>query len=195
MLLDKFIKQYDKANAVLLLEGKREVADSDKDKLIALGTLLAQKTNNMLFRSGNAEGADLLFSRGVAAIAPERLQIVMPYSGHRQKYTLTDNAISLDDINLASEPDIVYHSRSNKKNERLVEQFVSGIKNRNTIKAAYILRDTLKVLGSAQIFPATFAIFYDDVQQPMQGGTGHTMQVCKQNHIPYITQEVWFGWI
>lgn len=195
MLFNEFIKQYDTENAVVLLEGKRAVADKDKEKLFALGKLLAQKTTKMIFRSGNAAGADQYFSAEISTLAPERLQIISPYRGHRKKYKTSDNIISLDDIDIASEPEIIYHSKNNTQNDRLIMHYVSGMKNKNTIKAAYLLRDTLKVLGTAQMLPATFALFYDDLSNPMQGGTGHTMQVCIQNHIPFITQEVWFCWI
>lgn len=72
--------------------------------------------------------------------------------------------------------------------------FVNGKNNRYTIKAAYIIRDTIKVIGTRHIPPATFGIFYDDLTKPMTGGTGHTMKVCEQNKIPYINQTIWFDW-
>ncbi|MBW1660271.1 MAG: hypothetical protein JRJ48_07220, partial [Deltaproteobacteria bacterium] len=58
MTLDQFIDRYDKEGAVVLLEGKRKVPEDDKEKLIALGRLLASRTKKMIFRSGNAQGAD-----------------------------------------------------------------------------------------------------------------------------------------
>jgi len=195
MTLTKFIRLHDKHNAIVLLEGKRNVLDEDKPKLIALGKLLATTTKNMVFRSGNAAGSDQLFSDGVASVDPERLQVITPYSGHRQKSNRAHETISLDEINIVAESDVVYQSKSNKKTKKLIDQFVSGDKNRYSIKAAYILRDTIKAIGAAHIKPATFGIFYDDLGNPKTGGTGHTMNVCEQNKIPIINQSVWFKWL
>ncbi len=50
MTIDQLIADYDFPGSVVLLEGKRDVLDDDKDKLIALGQLLAGKTNHILFR-------------------------------------------------------------------------------------------------------------------------------------------------
>jgi len=195
MTLKEFIKQFDKTNSVVLLEGKRNVREADKEKLTALGRLLASKTKRMIFRSGNAEGSDQLFSDGVTAVDNKRLQVITPFSGHRQKTNQAYYTISLDDINIAAEPEVVYQSKRNKKTEKLIDPFVSGNKNRYTIKAAYIIRDTIKVIGTDEIKPAIFGIFYDDLDNPMSGGTGHTMNICKQNNIPFIDQKIWFKWL
>jgi hypothetical protein len=195
MTLKDFIKKFDKDNSIILLEGKRNVLDADNEKLTALGRLLASRTTKMKFRSGNAEGSDQLFSNGVTEVDNKRLQVITPYSGHRQKTNYAYDTISLDDINIAAEPEVVYQSKSNKKMEKLIDQFVLGDKNRFTIKAAYIIRDTIKAIGTDEIKPATFGIFYDDLDNPMAGGTGHTMKVCEQNNIPIIDQKIWFKWL
>ncbi|MDD3035970.1 MAG: hypothetical protein PHO93_03555 [Candidatus Saccharimonadaceae bacterium] len=36
------------------------------------------------------------------------------------------------------------------------------------------------------IRPATFANFYDVLNNPSSGGMGHNMNVCSQNNIPVI---------
>ncbi len=195
MTLNEFINQFDKSNSIVLLEGKRNVLEADKEKLIALGRLLASTTKYILFRSGNAKGSDQLFSEGVTAVDNTRLQVITPYSGHRQKANQAYSTISLDDINIATEPEVVYQSKGNKKTEKLIDKFVSGDKNSYTVKAAYIIRDTVKAIGTAQIKPATFGIFYDDLEHPKTGGTGHTMKVCEQNNIPIIDQKIWFNWL
>jgi hypothetical protein len=159
--------------------------DADKEKLLALGKLLTTKTSKMIFRSGNAEGADQYFSEGVASIDFKRLQVITPYTGHRQKTNLSYDTISLDDVNILSNPEVVYHSKNNKKTENLIDKFVSGEKNRYTIK----------VLGADDILPATFGIFYDDLGDPQTGGTGHTMNVCSQMNIPFVDQKEWFEWV
>ncbi len=186
MTLKEFIKRFDNDQSIVLLEGKRNVKEADKEKLTVLGKLLATKTSKMIFRSGNAEGSDQLFSEGVSSIDNTRLQVITPYSGHRQKANQAYDTISLDTINIISEPEVVYQSKSNKKTEKLIDQFVSGDKNRYTIKAAYIIRDTIKAIGTIEIKPATFGIFYDDLENPKTGGTGHTMNVCEKNNIPII---------
>ena len=156
---------------------------------------IANHVFTMTFRSGNADGSDQLFADGVTSVDNKRLQVITPYSGHRQKTNQAYETISLDDINIAAEPEVVYQSKSNMKTEKLIDQFVAGKKNRLTIKAAYIIRDKVKVIGANEIKPATFGIFYDDLDDPLNGGTGHTMNVCKQNNIPIIDQKVWFNWL
>jgi hypothetical protein len=193
--LSDFIENYDFEGSVVLLEGKRNVLKIDQPKLKALGALLAQKTRFMKFRSGNSEGADDFFSEGVAAVNIERLEVIVPYTGHRKKNNRAYDTFSLDDIHLAGESDIIYYSKNNKKTEKLIDQFVAGEKNKFTIKAAYIIRDTIKVLGSEKIRPASFGVFYDDLKSPIQGGTGHTIDVCIKNKIPTVNQTTWFNWL
>ena len=195
MTLKQFIKQHDKKDAIVLLEGKREVLDSDRDLLIQLGKTLATQTKHITFRSGNADGSDHYFSLGVSSVDKSRFQVVTPYTGHRKKTNQGYTTYSLDEINVAAEPEVVFQSKSNKKLEKLVDQYVAGARDRYSIKAAYILRDTVKAIGTDEIKPATFGIFYDDLDHPKTGGTGHTMKVCEQNNIPIIDQRVWFKWL
>lgn len=195
MTLEEFIKDFDKENVVVLLGGKRKVLPADVDLLVRLGEVLANKTKKIKFRSGNADGADYYFSQGICNIDKSRLEVITPYSGHRKKANIANDTISLDNINIASEPEVVYQSKGNKKTEKLVDQYVDGARNRISMKAAYIIRDTVMVIGTETIPPATFAIFYDDLDNPKTGGTGHTMSVCGRNSIPVIDQSVWFKWL
>ena len=195
MTLKHFIKKFDTKNSIVLLEGKRDVAEVDKEKLTALGRLLATKTNHILFRSGNADGADQYFSEGVSSVEKERLQVITPYHNHRQKTNYASETISVDRINLVAEPEVVYQSKQNKKTESLIDKYVSGNIDRYSIKAAYIIRDTIKVIGTEAIMPASFAIFYDDLSNPRSGGTGHTMNICEKNEVPFIDQSVWMKWL
>jgi hypothetical protein len=98
-------------------------------------------------------------------------------------------------VNLLEEDDLIYQSKANKKTEKLIKDYVSGEKNRNTIKAAYIIRDTVKVIGTSEIKAANFGIFYIDLKDPESGGTGHTINVCKMNKVPHIDQRTWFDWL
>lgn len=195
MTFSEFIERYDTPGAVVLLEGKRKVAEQDRDKLQAIGKLLALNTTQMTFRSGNAGGSDELFASGVSAVDPGRMEVVTPYTGHRKSANKSYRTYALDQLNLAAEPELVRYSRTNKKTETLVEKYISGQRDRFAMKAAYIIRDTVKVLGATGISAAVFGLFYDDLSDPKTGGTGHTMNVCELNDIPLADQRVWFNWL
>ncbi|MBK8348841.1 MAG: hypothetical protein IPL08_14950 [Saprospiraceae bacterium] len=195
MTINDFISKYDFPGSIVLLEGKRDVIDADQKSLTELGMKLASSTEFMLFRSGNAAGADHFFSEGVFQTAPDRLQVITPYTSHRNRGNAEYNALPLDDVNLMQEPEVVYQSKFNKKTAGLIDKYVAGARDRFSIKAAYIIRDTVKAIGTTNIPPANFGIFYDDLSNPMQGGTGHTMDVCQKNGIPVINQSIWLDWL
>jgi hypothetical protein len=196
MTSTEFFAKYNQENTLILLEGKRNVLEADKEKLIQFGRFLATNLPNAKFRSGNADGADFYFSQGVLQVAPDRLQVITPYDNHRQKANNAYETISLDQIDLLKEPEVVYQSKNNKKTKSLIDKYVAGAKDRFAIKAAYIIRDTVKVTGTnSGIPPVNFAFFYDDELNPKTGGTGHTMEVCDINEVPYLTQSVWVKWI
>jgi len=123
------------------------------------------------------------------------LQVITPYTGHRKKTNQAYETVSLDNIDMASDHEIVYQSKIDKKNNKLIDRYVSGERDRFAIKAAYLIRDTVKAIGTDEIGPATFGLFYDDLENPLAGGTGHTMKVCKENDIPILNQEAWFKWL
>ena len=194
--LNAFLEVFDKPGSVVLLEGKRKVLPEDEDKLRLLGNLLARNSMHMRFRSGNASGSDELFSLGVAEVEPSRLEVIKPYASHRKNALQGSISYSMDDVNLSEEPEIVYQSRQHLQMAALVDKYVAQVRNRLTMKAAYILRDTVKVNGTRSgISPASVALFYDDLSNPLQGGTGHTISVCKNLHVPYCDQRVWMEWI
>jgi hypothetical protein len=160
------------------------------------GQLLARSSKHILFRSGNATGSDEYFSKGVSSVDARRLEIITPYKGHRKAGQMGYATHNLDDINLLEEPEVVYGTKRTKSLQSAVDQYVSGVQNRGTAKAAYLIRDTIKVVGTRSgISKATFAIFYVDLSNPGKGGTGHTMRVCVDNDVPFITQDVWMGWV
>lgn len=107
MTLNQFAKIYDHPNSTILLEGKRIVLDVDKDKLTELGKLLASKSSKMTFRSCNADGADYFFSLGVSSVDKARLQVITPFAGHRQKENKAYSTVSLGEINIASEREVL----------------------------------------------------------------------------------------
>ena len=195
MTLKQFLKKYDKKNSIVLLEGKRNVKEEDVEKLILLGKTLASLSKRMIFRSGNAEGSDYYFSQGVCQVDESRLQVITPYTDHRKKANLASKTYSLDSISFVKEPEIIFQTKRNKKMEKLIDQYVEGKRDKFSIKAAYLIRDTIKAIGTDEIPPTTVGLFYDDLDQPLSGGTGHTIQVCIQNNIPVFDQREWFKWI
>ena len=191
-----FLSAYDHPGTIILLEGKRKVLPGDEPFLMALGEKLCREMKFARFRSGNAPGSDELFAQGISKSEPARMEVILPYSGHRNKSNQGYATHALDEINLASEPEVTYQTKINKRNSKFIDDFVGGESNRITIKAAYLLRDTVKVTGTNSGIPkATFAIFYDDLENPWQGGTGHTMMVCKNTGVPFINQTVWKSWV
>jgi hypothetical protein len=64
-------------------------------------------------------------------------------------------------------------------------------------KASYLLRDTLKVVGSPALAlaPATLAIFFVNPDRPTGGGTGHTIRICQLHAVPAATQSDWTPWL
>jgi len=123
------------------------------------------------------------------------LQVITPYCGHRRKTNLGHQTIALDDVDLANEPDIICHTQNSSSVAPLIDGFLKAGDNALTVKARYLLRDTIKVVGTSKLQPATLAIFYDDLVKPKTDGTGHTMRVCEKNGIPYFDQRVWFKWL
>jgi hypothetical protein len=195
MSLNEFIDKYDKEGTVILLEGKRKVLPDDAEKLRNLGRILAEKSKYMTFRSGNASGSDEYFSAGVASMNKDRLEVIVPYKGHRVKTNCSGKTIALDEIDLTKEKSVVKHSMANKKSKGLIDRYISGYSDTNAMKGAYLIRDTVKAVGTTKIKPTTLGIFYDDLKNPMDGGTGHTMKVCLDNGIPIIDQSTWFSWL
>lgn len=195
MTLQDFISTHDHPCAITLLEGKRLVPAADAGKLRSLGRRLAERSVHMLFRSGNASGADHHFSLGVADVNAERLQVVVPYTSHRNASNLAARTYSLDDVDLLQEPELVYATRETRSMASLVDGYVSGKRGMPYLKASYLLRDTVKVLGARGIPPASFAVFYDDLDDPGKGGTGHTMRVCVAHGIPMVDQRTWYAWL
>ena len=200
MTLEKFIKLFDKEGMVVLLEGKQAVLKSDETRLVEIARLLTANTKNVVFRSGNADGADKFFKQGVMSVDSKRFQAIVPFNNHKKSVKEEPGLyqrISLESINLLNEPNILYESKKNKKQKGLIESFENGLHPRNAILGAYIVRDTLKVTGapSLGILPASFGFFYDDLRNPKSGGTGHTMMMCDSQMVPYVDQKVWGKWI
>ncbi len=185
---------------VVLLEGIRALPAADRAAVVALGRLLAVLLPGSVFRSGNADGTDTAFAEGVTAVDPIRMEYVMTHAGMGRKRRYPGvRAVALDgmqhvsvravgEFTLAASPDL----------KGLVDAYQThGAKGPAGSKAAYLLRDTLKVIGSPDLglVPATAGIFYANKADPLTGGTGHTIRVCLDRKVPVVLQSVWRAWL
>ena len=99
------------ARPVILLEGRRVVAEQDQPILTELAATLAVLWPMVRFRSGNAPGSDTLFAEGVAGVDPSRLEYVVPYAGHRKKQRFSNASVfSLDALSFENEAEIARHT-------------------------------------------------------------------------------------
>ncbi len=185
-----------KPGGVILLEGRRSITEADAAQARDLGSRLARCFPSLRFRSGNAQGSDEAFSEGVASIDASRLQIVAPYASHRKAARYSDATYdSPESLTRDQEEDIVHTTiQATPRNKGLVEK--RGRKGAIGAKAAYLIRDTMKVVGHSSEFPTpVFALFYVDLNDPLAGGTGHTVRVCQHEQVPYVFQDSWMQWI
>ena len=182
----------------VLLEGTRSLPNAEREELVRLAQLLARRYPAARFRTGNASGADEAFAEGVAVVDPTRLEYVLPTAGMRRKSRVPGAyAMSLRDV-----PEIrgvaQWTNRATPRNERLVDRYLDdGGRSRLSAKAAYLLRDTVKVVGSTTLAlpAATAGVFYANPSDPMKGGTGHTIRVCRDHGVPVVLADVWRGWL
>jgi len=194
--LNEYIKRLKNKSPIFLVEGKRKVKEEDKIMIVKLGEQLAKDFPNVIFRTGNANGADELFAQGISKVSPERLEFILPYKTHKRKKRIEKaKYYSLDEIKI-SEVVINQTIEMSGRNRKMIDLYLSGVRNNFTMKTPYLLRDTLKVLGMEPIISkADFGIFYDDLENPLTGGTGYTIKVCRKNNVQVVTQEIWVKWL
>lgn len=184
------------ASPIILLEGSRTVEEANKLKLIALGAKLASEFPNAVFRSGNATGSDSFFAEGVSQINPQQLELVLP-NKRMIKSTNGEKRISLKDLTDAEIKDVCEITKNaTPANKALIEYYEKGFQGSPRIKAQYLLRDALKVIGSKRLDfkTADFGIFYLNSTKKTGGGTGHTIRVCELQNVPALLQESWLSW-
>jgi hypothetical protein len=180
---------------VVLLEGRRSIPDHDAALASHTAGMLVKRFPELRFRSGNAQGTDQAFSEGIAQLAPWRLQIVAPYAGHRKNarhaQALYDSPESLSSVQ--EEVLACKTAAASPKNKGLIDK--RGKKGALAAKAAYLIRDTMKVTGHSALFPKPVcALFFVDLNDPFAGGTGHTIRVCQQEGVPFALQDSWMMW-
>ena len=180
---------------VVLLEGRRAIPPSDAAAARGFAARLAREFPRLRFRSGNAEGSDEAFSAGVAAVDVSRLQVVAPYATHRKKVRYADALYSSpESLSTVQETAITEATvAATPRNAGVVYKRTGS--PRLAAKAAYLIRDTMKVVGHSEDFlPPICGLFYVDPQDPEAGGTGHTIRVCRQHGIPVAFQDSWMHW-
>jgi len=182
-------------NGVILLEGRRDIPKTSEEAAQDLADKLARCFPQLRFRSGNATGSDESFAEGVAAVDASRLQIVLPYESHRIRSRFPGAAYTSPE---SCPPDVlekILHKtvEASPQNKGLIAK-----RHRNrqlAVKADYLIRDTLKVLGNGADVPKPIcALFYVNPEDPMEGGTGHTIRVCRMEGVPVVFQNDWETW-
>ena len=181
---------------VILIEGTRELPADDRPRLTAFARWLALTYPHAVFRTGNAKGADEAFAEGVESVDPARLEYVLPYAGHRKKSDPSPaRRVALDAMPPMAEKNAAYTT------EQASPEYASLLAKRDRVprlraKAGYLLRDTIKVSGAdeADLNKAVFGIFYVNPDDPMKGGTGHTIRVCRTLNVPTAFQDEWLKW-
>jgi hypothetical protein len=184
------------SRSVVLCEGRREISDLDAQSISDFSEWLAKTFPNLTLRSGNATGSDDAFVRGFTRIDPTRIELVVPYTGHRNSALIPGaRIIALDTISRVRESELAISTAlATPKNADLIRKRVTY--RRLKAKADYLIRDTLKVLGDGESLPRpNAALFWINPADPEAGGTGHTIRVCKEEGIPYFTQTEWLTWM
>lgn len=185
----------DEQSPTILVEGRRTIPVDAAATAGRLAGHLAGHFPGLLFRSGNASGSDEAFAAGVLAVAPERMQIIAPYAGHRRKQrhplarydspeSLSADALeAIQTMTVAATP----------ANKGLMKWYQRGGKLGS--QAACLIRDTMKVAGvSGQLAKPVAALFFIDPADPEAGGTGHTIRVCRNAGVPVVLQQHWATW-
>ena len=127
----------------------------------------------------------------------KRLEVVLPYVGHRRTNLPTEaQSFSLSSLTHLAEQATEYTTKRASPNygDLLDKRArLPALK----IKACYLLRDTLKVSGAAELrlTPASIGVFYINPDNPTKGGTAHTIRVCQHLGVPTIDQFTWLNWI
>jgi hypothetical protein len=181
---------------VILIEGRRTITPEAIESASKVSAWLATRFPHLKFRSGNASGSDEAFSAGVLAVAPERMQIITPYTGHRKKqrhplaYYDSPESLSADGLEMIQAMTIA----ATPANKGLMKCYQHGGKLGS--QAACLIRDTMKVIGiSGQLSQPVAALFFVDPANPEAGGTGHTIRVCRIAGVPVIFQKHWAEWV
>ena len=180
---------------VVLLEGRRAISAEDAAFATRFAKTIAIRFPRLRFRSGNAEGSDHAFSQGIALVDASRLQVIAPYPSHRKSLRYPDATYdSPDTLSIVQEDQVACRTAAaSPQNRALIAK--RHKKGPLAAKAVYPIRDTMKVIGHSQAFPKPIcALLFVSLDDPMAGGTGHTIRVCLQEGVPFVFQHDWQKW-
>ncbi len=168
---------------VILVEGTRNLLDKDRPKLVPFAEIIARVFPDAKFRTGNATGADEAFAEGIRNIDPNRTQYVLPYKTYEKKKIDPQSKVYSLEAVPDPEAEGIYRQTMKASPEvaNLIKLYMKlRVRNRSTVKALYLIRDALKVVGSKalSLAPTTAEIFYVDPERPFSGGTAHTIRLC-----------------
>lgn len=196
MIFAEFCSLVDQCpDGVVLLEGRRGIPSDYAVRAENLSRFLAKRFLHLRFRSGNAEGTDEAFSKGVVSVDPSRLQIVAPYASHRKSVRYDEVIYDFpQSLSVLQEEEIAYKTvEATPRNKNLID--ARGGHGKMAAKASYLIRDTMKVVGHSADFPKPIcALFYVDLEDSSAGGTGHTIRVCEREGVPFAFQDSWEKW-
>lgn len=183
---------------VVLLEGSRDVPAAVQNVMERLATHLLRRFPTMIARSGNAEGSDQAWARGVNAVAPNRLNLVLPVRNYKRVAIAPGNdVLPLDDAPPPATEAALrltrdHYAFGSRQGARAFDPLPAYKKN-------YLIRDALKVLGAggppAPRAKATAALFYLNPAKAGGGGTGHTVRLCEAAAVPYFLADDWLTWL
>ncbi|HAP68094.1 MAG TPA: hypothetical protein DCQ99_10105 [Nitrospinae bacterium] len=190
----KYLGQFKKP--YVALEGSRTITHEAAEKMEKIAKILVTALPNLIVRSGNAEGSDIAWARGVNSVAPERLELFVPQKNMPKKNIVTGNrVITISDIN----PDFwKYAKKLSCENYLSVDGKKFGKSAWDKIKRwqqPYLIRDVFKVtgvpFGKEKPIKTHLALLYINTKKKNGGGTGHTMRICERLGVPVIGYETW----
>src|SRR3989338_5427230 len=89
---DSFVNLIQKAESpVVLLEGSRDVPLEIQGRMERLAVQLMRTFPHLIARSGNADGSDQAWARGVNSVDPKRLHLILPAPNYKAKAIHPDN--------------------------------------------------------------------------------------------------------
>src|SRR4030067_1006747 len=93
----KYLSQFKKP--YVALEGSRTITHEAAEKMERIARILVTALPNLIVRSGNAEGADIAWAKGVNSVAPERLELFVPQKNMPKKNIVAGNrVITISDV-------------------------------------------------------------------------------------------------
>lgn len=183
---------------IVLLEGSRDVSLEIQQRMEQLASAWMRRFPDLIARSGNAEGSDQAWARGVNAVDPRRLQLILPVPNYRaDAIQATNESVALREV----APHDFYSAKALTR-----EHYAYGSRTGPVVydalpdfKRRYLDRDALKVLGctdySGKRMKATAALFHINPAKRNGGGTGHTLRLCEAERVPYFLSKDWLSWL